>query len=156
MCSTKRLIKCFVPRQFRQLMNFIEESLNRDLIIWMGNLQMSVPFRILSLGSSFSPEESPPSWDKAFTWCWYFGSQRGRRLKVLPPSALLSVQHVSPLLTGIQAWRLIPCISKFEPFQVPGVWTFLIGVYLCMQEVARSLWSANPSTGLASPKCVDL
>lgn len=83
------------------------------------------------------------------------GANRGRRLKVLPPTALLSVQHLSPLLTGIQSGdSLVPGGSRFELFQVSGVWTLLVGVRFRMEAVACCLWSARSSTCLSSPRCV--
>lgn len=73
-----------------QLMDFTVQSLNRDLIVWVGIPQVAIPSRILALNSSVSPEETPAGREKSTLPV--SGAIQRRRLEVLSYHPVLCFQ----------------------------------------------------------------
>lgn len=92
-----------------------------------------------------SPEKNP-SWNKVITWLLVFqgptreGDWRSSQpLLVFGPASL-------PTPDWHPVWRLSG--SRFELFQVAGIWTLLLGGHFCTEVVAYYLWSAQSSLHL--------
>lgn len=153
-CSTKRLVKCFVPRQ----------SLS------VGGLHCTVTKQTRSFGRGSPKWPYPPG---SFLWTLQFLQRKtpaGRSLLCRclgshpeeggwrsGPTTPCSALSPARLLTSAwaQVWRLVPSVSEFWAFPGSGVCTSPTGVCLCMQERARFLWSTDSFTCLSSPRCVD-
>lgn len=99
--------------------------------------------QIFSQGSLVSPEKNS-SCEKDLTWLLVFWEPtKERRLKVFLSSALLTVQHLSPLLTGVQIWRFsaslylqVLSFSRFLGFELfSGMSTSLTRRYLAFFDL---------------------